>query len=225
MMTEEEFRQAFQDVLEERMDAALADYKEKYGDEPHVFSAEHEAKMRAIFDGFEKKQRRRRFTRRALIAAACIVFVLGLTACTVPQIKNSVAGFFVQVFGDHTEYTDPAVTKECIEEEYGLVPVPEGFEIADTIITETSYLVTYSDIDNNIISLQQVANKSYSEYIDGEHGDFVEEMVNGNPVRIYMSSVGAHGAWIADGYYFSLSYNAPIEQTLFKEWIASIDKL
>ena len=201
-MTKDEFREAMRDAVLASIEADIADYKEKYGDEPHVFSAEHEAKMRAIFDNFEKKQRRRRRTRWALVAAACIVFVFTCVSCTVPKVRNSVAGFFVQVFGDHTEYTDPAVTKECIEEEYGLVPVPEGFEVTEETETDTSRTVTYTDKEENIILLRQIADKSYQLNVDNEHGSFSEYELNGITAEISLGEDGAVAAWVQDGYFF-----------------------
>ena len=225
MMTKEEFREAIRDAFLQQIEADIEAYKKEFGDEPHVFSAEHEAKMRAIFDSFEKKQRRRRRTRRALVAAACMVFVLGLTACTVPQIKNGVAGFFVQVFGDHTEYTDPAVTKECIEEEYGLVPVPEGFEVTEETETDTSRTVTYTDKENNVIILNQIASKSNASNVDNEHGTFIETVIGDNSIMLFMGEGSAQASWIQDGYYFSLTYGSKIDQDLFEGFIASVQKL
>ena len=214
-MTKEEFKEALLEELEKRFDNELAEYKEKYGDEPHVFSAEHEAKMRAIFDSFEKKQRRRRSTRVALAIAACAM----------PQIQQSIAGFFVQVFGDYTEYTDPAVTKECIEEEYGLVPVPEGFEIAEETNTDTSRTVTYTDKENNVIILNQIASKSNASNVDNEHGTFIETVIGDNSIMLFMGEGSAQASWIQDGYYFSLTYGSKIDQDLFEEFIASVQKL
>ena len=225
MMTKEEFRQAIRDAMDESIERDLAAYKEKYGDEPHVFSAEHGAKMRAIFDNFEKRQRRRRRARWALVTAACAVVVLTCVSCTVPQIKESISGFFVQVFGDHVEYTDPAVTKECIEEEYDLVPVPEGFEITEETETDTSRTVTYTDKENNVIILNQIASKSNASNVDNEHGTLIEAVIGDNIVMLYMGEGSAQASWIQEGYYFSLSYNAQIDRTLFEEWIASVEKL
>ena len=223
-MTKDEFREAMRDAVLASIEAEIADYKEKYGDEPHVFSAEHEAKMRAIFDNFEKKQRRRRRTRWALVAAACAVFAFTCVSCTVPQIKESISGFFVQVFGDHVEYTDPAVTKECIEEEYGLVPVPEGFEIAEETKTDTSLTVTYVDNNNNSIMFIQSAGKHPLENVDSEHGSFSEYDLDGLDVMISFGEYGANAAWVQDGYYFALIYPAEIDLNTFEEWISSVQK-
>ena len=225
MMTEEEFRQAFQDVLEERMDAALAEYNEKYGDEPHVFSAEHEAKMRALFDRVERRERRRTRTRVALVAAACAFVVLTCSAFTYPLIRESAAGFFVQTFKDHVEYTRPAVTKESIEEEYGLVPVPYGFEITEEIKTDISRTVTYSNDEQDVIMLRQSASQQGILYVDNEHGEFSDATIGELQVRLYMGDGSVQASWIEDGYFFSLSCNAPIDRSLFEELIASVDKL
>lgn len=232
MMTEEEFRQALCDSMDEQIEADIAAYKEKYGEEEHVFSKEFEESMEHLFRTGKPKyrglrserDRRRRGRRRILAVAAAAVLGLTLTACAVPQIRESVAGFFVKVFGDHVEYTDPAVTHETIEAEYGLVPVPEGFGIVKTNRSDTCLITTYSDNDHNFIVLHQFS-RSGIQTADNAHGTFSDVTIDGIPIRLYLGEGGAQASWIQDGYYFSLSYNSPVEQELFEKWIASVDKL
>lgn len=233
MMTEEEFRQALCDSMDEQIEADIAAYKEKYGEEEHVFSKEFEESMEHLFRTGKPKyrglrserDRRRRRRRRILAVAVAAVLGLTLTACAVPTIRENVVGFFVKVFGDHVEYTDPAVTHETIEAEYGLVPVPEGFEETERRKLSDYLSTVYSDSEDNIIKLIQIADNSLNDVIDSEHGTFSEVTIDGIPVRIYVGEGSAQASWIQDGYYFSLSYTSPIEQELFEKWIASVDKL
>lgn len=141
----------------------------------------------------------------ALIAAAMMLCFLGFTS---ERIRSSVAGFFVQVFGDHTEYSDPAITKTSIEEEYGLVPVPEGFEERDTIREECFSSTTYTKGEDTAIILIQQAGDSISEFVDNEHGTVQEYRIDGKNVRISLAEHYAHAAWIENGYYFSLTFTS-----------------
>ncbi len=156
----------------------------------------------------------------ALIAAVLLLLMVGFTS---ERIRSSVAGFFVETFGDHVEYFDPAITKTSIEEEYGLVPVPEGFEESVVSKSDLGIRTCYSTADDDTIWLWQTCNKSGIYSVDNEHGTQMETVIEGKSVMIILSEDHAHAAWIENGYYFTLSYSSPISIDQFKEWIASVD--
>lgn len=156
----------------------------------------------------------------ALIAAAMMLCFLGFTS---ERIRSSVAGFFVQVFGDHTEYSDPAITKTSIEEEYGLVPVPEGFEESTVSKTDLRVSTCYSSADDDTIWLWQTCSKSGIYSVDNEHGTQMETVIEGKSVMIILSEDHAHAAWIENGYYFTLSYSSAISIDQFTEWISFVN--
>ena len=70
--------------------------------------------------------------------------------------------------------------------------------------------------------LNQIAQPSYKQMIDNENGKFENKTIGDLSVRVYVSNESTQASWIKDGYYFSLSYPAPIEQQVFESWIASI---
>lgn len=219
MLTKQEFKEAFIEAMEIQL---AADLKES---EPHEFTPGFESRMEELFKTGEIKKKRTRMGRgmRILLIAAAIVLALAAVACAVPEIRESIAGFFVKIFSDHVEYSDPDVTKERIEEEYGLVPIPEGFVEVKCLRGKDFVGTDYLDSDENCISLLQKANSHLNDTVDNERGSFYECTINGNTVRIYLSADSAQASWIANGYYFSLIYSSHVEQRQFEDLIASVD--
>ena len=221
MLTKTEFKEAFREAMEIQL---ASDLKES---EPHEFTPGFEARMEEIIKTGKPNNKKKGLSRRGkriLIIAIAAVVALTLTACAVPEIRESIAGFFVKIFSDHVEYSDPDVTKERIEEEYGLVPIPEGFVEVKCLRGKDFVGTDYLDSDENCISLLQKANSHLNDTVDNERGSFYECTINGNTVRIYLSADSAQASWIANGYYFSLIYSSHVEQRQFEDLIASVNK-
>ena len=221
MLTKQEFKEAFREAMEIQL---ASDLKES---EPHEFTPGFEARMEEIIKTGKPNNKKKGLSRRGkriLIIAIAAVVALTLTACAVPEIRESIAGFFVKIFSDHVEYSDPDVTKERIEEEYGLVPIPEGFVEVKCLRGKDFVGTDYLDSDENCISLLQKANSHLNDTVDNERGSFYECTINGNTVRIYLSADSAQASWIANGYYFSLIYSSHVEQRQFEDLIASVNK-
>ena len=218
MLTKTEFKEAFREAMEIQL---ASDLKES---EPHEFTPGFEARMEELFKTGEIKKKRTGMKRgvRILLIAAAIALVLATVACAVPEIRESIAGFFVKIFSDHVEYSGPNVTKERIEEEYGLVPIPEGFELVQKanygILMET----IYSDSEGNVIILRQSAGQANEDSIDNEHGESFLRMLGDNNVLIHYSEVGARATWTENGYYFSIDYASNIELSEFENLICSV---
>ncbi|MCR5808620.1 MAG: DUF4367 domain-containing protein [Clostridiales bacterium] len=219
-----EYEIALADAYGETIDReaeALAAEAEK---EPHVFTKRFEERMAELIRTGKPNNRKglSKRGRRILLIAAAAVLVLAAVACAVPEIRESIGGFFVKIFGDHVEYTDPDITRNSIEEEYGLVPIPEGFE--ETSVTRGDLIVisTYESSSGVSLSLIQSADPNQNDSIDNEHGEFFETEIGKKLVRIHMSDYGTQASWIEDGYYFSLVCSNNIEQNIFEEWIASV---
>ena len=212
-----ELAEAYGEVIDAEIEALLA---EENG--PHVFSESFENRMNELIRTGKPKSGKRAGAKRWLIIAIAAVLALAATACAVPEIRESIAGFFVKVFGDHVEYVDPNVTKNSIEEEYGIVPIPEGFAVTNSVKTDSSLVVTYTDDSQHSIILRQIADKNYSINVDSEHGSFEEYELFGKDVRIQYGADGAQAAWVQDGYYFTLTYPDEVSLETFEEWIASV---
>ena len=215
-------RKEFADIVGRSFDEGL-EAETGYKEQPEAeFSADFEKRMDEFFanqaDGGKKKIKRRRW----ILIAVAAVLALAATACAVPEIRESIAGFFVKVFGDHVEYTDPAITKESIEEEYGLVPIPEGFEETVVLKTDLDLVVDYSDSDGNTITLEQSANKHKISTVDNENGDYKEISVEGKSVLVYLSESYAQASWVDNGYYFHLAYSSSVDINQLCEWISLV---
>ena len=220
MLTKQEFKEAFREAMDKQLEADLA----AEPDMPEL-SPEFRKKMEELIRTGKPNNKKKGLSKRGkriLIIAIAAVLALTLTACAVPEIRESIAGFFVKIFSDHVEYSDPDVTKETIEEEYGLVPIPEGFEVTSATCTDTCNTIIYMDDDQCAIALVQGAKGYNNDSIDNEHGVFSEYIIGDKTVRVYYSEVNAHAAWVDNGYYFFLSCAQFIELQDFLTLIESV---
>lgn len=221
-----EYEIALADAYGETIDReaeALAAEAEK---EPHVFTKRFEERMAELIRTGKPNNRKglSKRGRRILLIAAAAVLVLAAVACAVPEIRESIGGFFVKIFGDHVEYTDPDITRNSIEEEYSLVPIPEGFHVYSIKRSNDAAVTTvYVDSDENYIMLAQSTDKKMNESVDNERGEFYEVEIRGKNITVHYSDDNAQASWIQDGYYFSLSYTSSIDLSTFYEWIAAVD--
>lgn len=206
-----------------KLDSEIEALEREAAKEPHEFSADFEACMDKLIKGDAPREKKPAVrVKRALIIAAAALLAIAATACAVPQIRSSIAGFLVKVFGDHVEYTDPAVEKQTIEEEYALSPVPEGFALKLDCRTEADYFATYMDASGFAIMLQQAAGDNISERIYADTENFTEREIGGKQVRVHYSEGFAQAAWIEDGYFFSLAYTGSVEPETFESWIGAV---
>ena len=212
-------------AFEKAFDAEIEEFIAAAEKEPHEFSREFENKMEELIRTGKPNNKTvsRKRARRIVLITVAAVLALALAACAIPEVREFIAGFFVQHKGDHDEYTEPAITKERIEEEYGLVPIPEGFDEVVSVRTEKTIIVDYNDQNGNSISLEQSASDLINDSIDSENGEFSELDINGKRVRLYIDSDGyAQASWVENGYYFSLCSMSPVDKETFEEWIASV---
>lgn len=211
------------DMLGKSISADLAAEGTPTPQKEPVFSEDFEQSMNEFFaKGSSAKKKNKVRPKRWLIIAIAAVVALAATACAVPEIRESIAGFFVKVFGDHVEYTDPEITKESIEEEYGLSPLPNGFQIVTTSRTDSSLTLILSNENEETIMMTQYAGKESSSSADNEHGDYIEIQLGDRNVRVYEGEDGLFAAWVKDGYYFTLAYTPHIDIEDFKTLIMSV---
>lgn len=202
-----ELAAAYSNAFDDEFDAIILEAKEH----PHVFSKQFENSMKKVLKTGKPdklstgKKKPAGKGVRLLLVAAVIVLALTAIACTVPEIRDSIAGFFVKVFGDHVEYTDPNTTKDRIEEEYGLVPIPEGYEKSNTINDGITITTIFENNYGKAILLVQSVNKELLFSVDNESGQFSNVLINDVMARIYLSEEDSQASWIYDGYFFSLT--------------------
>lgn len=217
---EKELADAYGEIIDVEIEAAIAEAE----NESHEFSPKFKKQMEELIRTGKPNNKRGLSKRgkRILIIAIAAVLALVTTACAVPEIRESIAGFFVKIFSDHVEYSDPDVTKEMIEEVYGVIPVPVGYAEETVLKTDTMVITQYIDADQNILLLTQEAGKGIRDLIDNENGDFQEYNIGGMNVRLYFTTNGAQASWIQSGYYFSLEYPSEIDLDVFIELISSV---
>ncbi|MBR4636764.1 MAG: DUF4367 domain-containing protein [Clostridia bacterium] len=211
---------AYGKAMDAEYDAILAEDET----EPHQFSERFEEKMNDLINGdaSEKKGASRRRLRPIWLIAAAVL-LLAATACAVPSIRKSIAGFFVKMFGDHVEYTDPDITKDRIEEEYELVPIPEGFELNTESGSKTRTL-RYEDDKGRYIILIQTVDTEIQLSVDNEEGEFSEQTIANKSCRMYISDDGSQASWIENGYFFSMTCSAGVDITNMIECVRTIDE-
>ncbi len=231
---EKELAKAYEEATNAELDAVIAEAKKN----PPVFSDRFEKSMEEMIktgkpdklwsddysDSGAKTKKLSKRGLKVLLIAAAVLLALTAVACAVPEIRESIAGFFVRIFGDHVEYSNPDITKESIEEEYGLVPVPAGYKIIKKTTTKTDLVVIYSDPDGIVMSFVQSVNPQLSYSLDSEHGEVFEHAINGKIVRVYLSVNSVQASWVEDGYYFSLTYPSGIDLNVFEEMIRLINR-
>lgn len=232
-------KQQFLDMLVSDLDREIEAAEAEAKKNPHVFSDRFEKSMEKMIrtgkpdklwsedysDSGAKKRKLSKRGLKVLLIAAAILLALTAVACAVPEIRESIAGFFVRIFSDHVEYVDPAITKDRIEEEYGLVPVPDGFEVINCSKTDTENVTTYSDLAGNTIVLVQNVREAIDHSVDIEQGVFFERSLDGKSLRIYFSEKSAQASWMENGYYFSLSYSSQIDEKAFEAIVRLVKKL
>ncbi len=215
------------DMYGEFLDIEINEIIAESEKDPHRFSERFESRMNEMIYSGEAARKNRKSTgakrSRIIWIIAAAILVLAATACAVPSIRESIAGFFVRIFSDHVEYSDPDITKNSIEEEYGLVPIPEGFEEDRILRTDTNIHTTYQDEDGNTIILEQSANSRSQIDVDSEVGSFDEHTIeDGTVVRLYISDASMQASWVKDGYFFSITYLSPLDTDTFISWIESV---
>ena len=217
---EKELAAAYEKAMDAELDAVIAES----GKDPHVFSDRFEKSMEEMIrtgrpdklwsdapkNTNEKKKKLSGKGLRILLIAAAILLALTAVACAVPEIRESIAGFFVRIFSNHVEYVDPAITKDRIEEEYGLVSL-DGYQIISKNNDGETNTVTYNNGNGTVIVMIQSVSQQIAFSVDNENGEAEEYKVNDIVVRLYKSEVSNQASWIQDGYFFSLSCPASVD--------------
>lgn len=217
---EKELADAFGEIIDAEIESALSEA----GSEQHEFSPKFKKQMEELIRTGKpnNKAASRRSARRIVLIAIAAVLALALAACAIPQVREFIAGFFVQHKDDHDEYSSPDVTKDYIEEEYGFESLPEGFKLVYETKGNNYLEALYADDSGNVIMFRQSANKINEDSVDTEHGETFIHNIGEKEVLIHYSEVGARATWIENGYYFSLDYGSNVELSLFEELIASV---
>lgn len=227
----------FNETLAMCIDADLS--AERAGKElpEHVFSEAFERRMDEFFanrrkereaapaawepPAVEKRKPRGIKAKYWLIAAAAVLLAFAAVACAVPEIRESVAGFFIRVFGDHFDY-EPEISQEGIGRVYGFTEAPEGFFVDVSVREGNMIVTTYSDPSGAYIKLCQAARGFSGESVNREGCSLLEREIGGRSVTLLLGEEFSHAAWVEDGYYFSISCSPGFDESDIESWILSL---
>lgn len=160
--------------------------------------------------------------KRLVIIALAILVTSFAVACAVPEIRESIAGFFVKMFSDHAEIEITDTIRERIDDIYELDPVPDGFSLSHKTADEINVYLEYMDYNGNVIFLDQRAMDVASIGFDNSSAAYCERSINGKSVLILFSDSYAQAFWEEEGYLFQLWYSSSVDLETFSAWIDSV---
>lgn len=219
-MTKEEFINILRDAASEE----FAEFSPNESDYTYRFSERFERRMDRLVRAESRSTWRLIHTKpkRLILIATAVAVAMLLVACTVPEIRESVAGFFIRMFSDHSEITSSETIRQSIEQRYELVPVPEGFSVLERRIYKNVYEIDYIDKRGNCLSFRQIADSAHYGIIDIDYGGYNEYITNEKDVFIYDLDYGTWCCWVEDGYVFYLTYSSSVNWKILESWICSV---
>lgn len=218
-MTKAELMNAFRDAA----CAEFSDYSPYESDYTYEFSDRFERRMDRLIRA-ESRATWRFFNtnpRRLVIIAVVLLMALFAVACSVPEIRESIAGFFVRMFSDRAQISSSNITKTIIEEQYGLDPIPDGFSVYKFINSQNYSRIEYHNNESDVIVLHQYADLNISSIIDNEE-EYIEYSIDETEVLVSCGNDYSMAVWIEDGYLFYLIYPSTVEFDVFITWIESV---
>ena len=128
-------------------------------------------------------------TRGRRILCACIaIIILLLSSLSVTAVREAVANFFIEHFSNHnhivfsTESDVSYPTK--VEKVYELGYVPEGYELTDKSVMDTSVSYTYSNDGGMVLFVGQWTKDHFSVSADNERSHLTSEFIDGREYLI-----------------------------------------
>lgn len=163
--------------------------------------------------------------KRALIAAIVALLLLAAVACAVPAIRKSIAGLLIRENNIYGEILAADITREQIDDVYGLTLLPDGFsEAKEPIINSTAVMRLYSDKSGACINLMQTCSKFSQMTYDTENGKLYEKDTGKFTVYMHVEEMGGMAFWVYDGYRFTVTaVDVPLNEDSFIEIINSVN--
>ena len=161
------------------------------------------------------------FSKRVVIAcfAGLLLFT---TACSVEEIREPIVNFAKQVHKSFVQYFVEGETVKEITCEYQIYELPEGFEQTDVNRSNGKIVLTYKNIDDEMIKFSQMATETLTHFVDGEHGKVSIEKIGTRNVEFYEHTELITAIWTGDGYFFELTYYGDTSKEQVKNLILSI---
>ncbi|MBQ7071487.1 MAG: DUF4367 domain-containing protein [Ruminococcus sp.] len=188
MIENPELLQAIENVFNERFERDMEEFRST---PPHVFSEKHKKKMAKLI----KRQRKPYFklictTGRRVACIIVAIVAIAASTLSVKAVREAIFNFITRIFSDHTVVTVESGTAEgypeTIEEEYYISDLPEGFELVDHQITNTTITSSYFNKESYIVFTQYV-KKHFKRNIDNETTLYEKIVYDNQEYLIYSS--------------------------------------
>ena len=219
-MTKAELMEAFREAAS----AEFAGFSPNESDYTYEFSARFERRMDRLIRAESRPTWRFVNTnpRRLIIIVVAVVMALFAVACAVPEIRESIAGFFVRVFSDHAEITTPEANREMIDDVYELSPIPDGFYLKNRTKSDAVIITEYSNSVGDYIILDQSIYDFLPLSIDTEHGEYTTCVIGEKTVFLHFSKNYTQAIWTENNYIFHLRYLSQVDIDVFTSWISFV---
>ena len=157
--------------------------------EPHIFSAEHEERMKTVLKMAEKEETRRQRKRRKLQMAAGIAAMLCISSVTVMQseaFRVPMIRFFSEV---NEKYTFFGVEKERgyltkSFQEYEPRYVPDGFSVLEVREEADSFVIRYVNEKNERRYSYHFFSEAVNFALDTEDCEVYDVEIKGNMAHV-----------------------------------------
>ena len=156
--------------------------------------------------------------RKAICVFIAILLIM-LSSLSVGAVREAISDFFIKHFSNHdvvkyqgnglveTEYPD------VIEEVYEISIVPEGYELIDCSVMETSVDTLYLSNDGQI-ALSQIVKSHHKDYIDNKYISIDYEYINNLKYAIYKYELYNIIIWDNGKYIFTLTSSLSVDTML-----------
>lgn len=141
----------------------------------YIFSDKYKRKINKLIKRREKLYFKLICTtgRRIVCTAAAVIIILA-SALSVEAVREAIHDFLMNIFNGHTTVSVSGTIEDyptIIEEEYEIASLPEGFELADYYVDETSVVAMYLNNDKYIL-FEQTVYYDFTGNFDNNNAEF-----------------------------------------------------
>jgi hypothetical protein len=184
----------------------------------YTFSDRHKARMEKLFKLDRRRDRRKRIVfwgRRVAVALTVSITVFSAALMFVPSVRAAVADVVIQWFDQFTKFSsNPDIENVTSVGAWEPHYLPDGFEIADTLIQDDINQFIYSDADGKEIVFTYVTGIG-SISVNNEKVTYRTETHEGIVYQIFESQetgIDSSIVWDMNGYSFLVSGECPIAE-------------
>ena len=155
---------------------------------PHEFSDEHNRKIKDILKRAEREENKKKYRRKCLQAAACIILILSVSTLSVTRVEAfrlPLIRFFSEIREKSTKLNMQGENYFNLSKNFpGYVPpyIPSGFTVVEFDEGEMSFFIRYLNEDNSQEYYFYYFDNLSTKTMDTEEADVVETEIYGNKV-------------------------------------------